>query len=82
MATFWHNRPRTESFKSFPIQQHEHLLRACRHVERSALAAGLAPRAEAWPWGSAESGGRRGCWRMPIGRCVGRVNGGNCSTLH
>jgi hypothetical protein len=29
-------------FKSFPIQQYEHLLRACRHVERNALAAGVA----------------------------------------
>lgn len=39
-------------FKSFPMQSDDHLLRACRYVERNALRAGLVSRAEDWPWGS------------------------------
>ena len=39
-------------FKSFPIQEDGHLLTVCRYVERNALRAGRAPRAEAWRWGS------------------------------
>jgi putative transposase len=39
-------------FKSFPIQEDEHFLTACRYVERNALTAGLVDRAEAWRWGS------------------------------
>ena len=39
-------------FKSFPIQDDGHFLTVCRYVERNALRAGLAPRAEAWRWGS------------------------------
>jgi putative transposase len=39
-------------FKSHPIEGLGHLLRAIRHVERSALAANLVTRAEDWPWGS------------------------------
>lgn len=39
-------------FKSFPVQDDVHLLSLCRYVERNALRAGLAPRAEDWPWGS------------------------------
>ena len=37
-------------FKSFPIQQDEHLLRVCRYVERNALRADLVERAEDWQW--------------------------------
>jgi putative transposase len=39
-------------FKSFPIQTDEHFLRVCRYVERNALRARLAKRAEDWEWGS------------------------------
>lgn len=39
-------------FKSFPIQEDEHLLTVCRYVEQNALRAGLADRAEVWQWGS------------------------------
>ncbi|MFK7790404.1 MAG: transposase, partial [Phycisphaeraceae bacterium] len=39
-------------FKSFPIQADEHLLTACRYVERNALRAGLVAKAEDWRWGS------------------------------
>ncbi len=39
-------------YKSFPIDQGEHLLTALRYVERNALRAGLVKRAEAWRWGS------------------------------
>src|SRR6516162_7022302 len=39
-------------FKSFPVEEDDHLLAACRYVERNALRAGLVARAEAWPWGS------------------------------
>jgi putative transposase len=37
-------------FKSFPIEQDPHFLRACRYVERNALRAGLVERAEEWRW--------------------------------
>jgi len=39
-------------FKSFPIQQDEHLLTVCRYVERNALRASLVASAEQWPWSS------------------------------
>jgi putative transposase len=39
-------------FKSFPIEQDEHLLTAIRYVERNPVAAGAAGRAEDWRWGS------------------------------
>jgi putative transposase len=39
-------------FKAFPIQRNHRLLEALRYVERNALTAGLATRAEAWRWGS------------------------------
>ena len=39
-------------FKSFPIQDDEHFLVACRYVERNALRANMTARAEDWRWGS------------------------------
>jgi putative transposase len=39
-------------FKSFPVEADEHVLVVCRYAERNALRAGLAARAEDWPWGS------------------------------
>jgi putative transposase len=39
-------------FKSIPIQDDTHFLWVARYVERNALRAGLARRAEAWPWSS------------------------------
>jgi putative transposase len=39
-------------FKSFPVQSDEHLLTLLRYVERNPLPAGLAKRAQLWPWGS------------------------------
>ncbi len=39
-------------FKSFPVQGDEHFYTVCRYVERNALRAGLALRAERWRWGS------------------------------
>jgi putative transposase len=39
-------------FKSFPIQEDEHLYTVTRYVERNALRAGLVARAEHWRWGS------------------------------
>jgi putative transposase len=39
-------------YKSFPVQQDEHLLTVCRYVERNALRAGLVGRAEDWAWSS------------------------------
>jgi putative transposase len=39
-------------FKLFPVQEDDHLLTLCRHVERNALRAGLVRRAEAWAWSS------------------------------
>ena len=40
-------------FKSFPVEEHEHLYAVLRYVERNARRANLAERAEAWRWGSA-----------------------------
>ena len=34
------------------MQSDDHFLTVCRYVERNALRAGLAPRAEDWLWGS------------------------------
>jgi putative transposase len=39
-------------FKSFPVQEDEHLLGVCRYVERNALTAKLVERAEQWRWSS------------------------------
>jgi putative transposase len=41
-----------QRYKSFPIQDDEHLFVVCRYVERNALRAGLVNRAEQWRWGS------------------------------
>ncbi len=37
-------------FKSFPIQDDDHLLTVARYIERNALRANLVKRAENWPW--------------------------------
>lgn len=39
-------------YKSFAVQSDEHYLTACRYVERNALRANLAGRAQDWRWGS------------------------------
>jgi putative transposase len=39
-------------FKSFPIQEDDHLLTVLRYVERNPLRAQLVGRAEAWRWSS------------------------------
>lgn len=39
-------------FDSFPIQRNEHLLMACRYVERNPVRPGVVERAEDWQWGS------------------------------
>jgi REP-associated tyrosine transposase len=48
-------------FKSFPVQEDAHFLTLCRYVERNALRANLAARAEDWRWSSlwwhAQTGG-------------------------
>jgi putative transposase len=43
-------------FKAFPIEEDEHLLTVLRYIERNAVRAELASKAEAWPWSSAP------CW--------------------
>jgi putative transposase len=40
-------------FRSFPIQEDEHLLSVLRYIERNPVRAGLAARAQDWPWSSA-----------------------------
>ena len=40
-------------FRAFPIQEDDHLLTVLRYIERNPVRAGLAPRAEDWPWSSA-----------------------------
>jgi putative transposase len=44
-------------FKSFPIEEDEHLLTVLRYVERNPVRAGLVRRAEQWAWSSAR------CWK-------------------
>jgi REP-associated tyrosine transposase len=39
-------------FKSFPVEADDHFYTVARYVERNAVRAGLAERAEAWRWGS------------------------------
>ncbi len=39
-------------FKSFPVEQDEHLLTVIRYVESNALRAGLVRKAESWRWSS------------------------------
>ena len=39
-------------FKSFPIEQDDHLLTVLRYAERNPLRAGLVSRAERWRWSS------------------------------
>jgi putative transposase len=39
-------------FKSFPLRTDEHFLTVARYVERNALRAKLATRAEDWQWSS------------------------------
>ena len=39
-------------FKSFPVESDDHFFTVCRYVERNALRASLADRAEHWRWGS------------------------------
>jgi putative transposase len=46
-------------FKSFPVQEDDHFYSLCRYVERNALRAKLARRAEHWRWGN--------LWRMTAG---------------
>src|SRR5262249_34430764 len=56
----WHAHHHTEGtgpiyqgrFKSFPIQEGDHLLAVCRYVERNALRANLVPQAQKWRWSS------------------------------
>lgn len=40
-------------FKAFPVEEDEHLWTVLRYVERNALRANLANRAESWRWSSA-----------------------------
>ncbi|MGI8978655.1 MAG: transposase [Pirellulaceae bacterium] len=69
----WHARRQTAGtgpvyqgrFKSFPVQEDEHLLSVCRYVERNALRANLCTRAEHWKWSSAWAGGI-----CPVGLCA------------
>jgi putative transposase len=40
-------------FRSFPIQEDDHLLAVLRYIERNPVRAGLVGRAQDWPWSSA-----------------------------
>ncbi|MBI2963247.1 MAG: transposase [Deltaproteobacteria bacterium] len=59
----WHAAHRTAGtgalyqgrFRSFPIENDNYLLTACRYVERNPLRAGLVRHAEEWPWSSLSS---------------------------
>jgi putative transposase len=57
----WHKAHHSEGtghvyqgpFKSFPVEDDDHLFTVCRYAERNAVRAGLVQRAEDWVWGSA-----------------------------
>jgi putative transposase len=51
-------------FKSFPVEEDEHLLTLCRYVERNPLRAGLVARVEDWRWSS--------LWRRERGSAAAR----------
>ena len=51
-------------FKSFPVQEDEHLYTVLRYVERNPVRAGFVADAEAWRWGSA--------WRRRHGKSADR----------
>jgi putative transposase len=53
-------------FKSFPIQQDEHLLTVLRYVARSPLRARLVPRVEQWRWGGSFVRFKRGHALRPL----------------
>jgi putative transposase len=55
-------------FKSFPIQEGEHLLTVTRYAERNALRAALARRAQDWRWSS--------LWQRAQGRAGGLLDEG------
>ncbi len=57
-------------FKSFPIQEDDHLLTVCRYVERNPLRANLVATADAWPWAApaARSLLRPPAWLLPTDR--------------
>ena len=55
-------------FKSFPIQEDDHLGTVLRYVERNALRAGLVRRAEDWRWSS--------LWRRAKGQAHGLLDEG------
>lgn len=47
-------------FKSFPVQEDEHLLTVLRYVERNPLRVGIVKRAQDWRWGSCHVREHRG----------------------
>ena len=55
-------------FKSFPVQEDEHLGTVIRYVERNPLRAGLVQRAEQWRWSS--------LWYRAQGTCPGWLHTG------
>jgi len=80
----WHAHHRTSGtghlyqgrFKSFPIEEDEHLLAVLRYVERNPLRANLCEAAETWRYGSAwrrtfgdaETRALMACWPIPLPR--------------
>lgn len=72
----WHAAHRTAGtgplyqgrFKSFPIQEDEHLLTVLRYVERNPLRANLVEEADAWRWSS--------LWHRAHGNEAGLVDDG------
>jgi len=67
-------------FRSFPIQEDDHLLTVLRYVERNPVRAGLVKRAQDWPWSSAAPVWPEGPLLDP-GRYRGRWGGWSGSTV-
>lgn len=65
-AAVGHGHLYQDRFKSFPIQEDDHLVTALRYVERNPVRPGLAGRAEQWPWGACHVREHRGHALRPL----------------
>src|SRR5438309_4441079 len=63
-------------FRSFPIQEDDHLLAVLRYIERNPVRAGLVSRAQDWRWSSAAVplGGEPVLDAGPVPRPAGWLN--------
>jgi len=88
----WHAAHRTSGtgplyqgrFKSFPVQEDDHLWTVLRYVERNPLRANLVERADAWRWSSLwhRADGSRSGVAAPVGPSRRAVRRGLLAAAH